>query len=337
MRKKWEESSLLERIIIIIIGVALFMLIFYCAWFFGVPSNDSGDWGDFGSYFGSITGLLAFAGAIYAIINSNKQAKATEERSVFFKMLELYQIQAEKVASLHLEENLKEKLVQYVVINEMINDKLDLKNNIELYESAASMFFRYTNTIQTKSGFIRRMCAEEELQYFKENINIDLLKKKLKSYLDKMDSGKCFNCKSYYNYASSVINSKIVSNDIISMYKAFRYVGDYIYKRNGYILGQYYRNIYYLMDMIADFKGVKTYSKIFRAQLSQHELLLLFYNAVSSQSTKKTVRYLLTYEIFNNINPDDIYLCNSDEFNNVQDYITSVLNEYLADPNNRED
>jgi hypothetical protein len=152
-----------------------------------------------------------------------------------------------------------------------------------------------------------------------------------------MDSDECFDCKSYYSYTSNVIKSTIVSKDIISMYKASRYVGDYIYKRNGYILGQYYRNIYYLMNMMADFKGVKTYSKIFRAQLSQHELLLLFYNAVSSQSTKKTVRYLLTYEIFNNINSDDIYLCNSDEFDNVQDYITSILNEYLADPTNRED
>lgn len=73
-------------------------------------------------------------------------------------------------------------------------------------------------------------------------------------------------------------------------------------------LGTYFRNAYYILDMVSEFNSPQKYSKIFRAQLSKYELVLLFFNSFSSLSTPKTRELYLNADLFNNLELKDIRL-----------------------------
>ncbi|HJF80804.1 putative phage abortive infection protein, partial [Phocaeicola plebeius] len=73
-------------------------------------------------------------------------------------------------------------------------------------------------------------------------------------------------------------------------------------------LGTYFRNDYYILDTVSDFKSPQKYSNIFRAQLSKKELAILFFNSFSSFSNHKTRQLYLDADLFNNLELKDIRL-----------------------------
>jgi hypothetical protein len=60
--------------------------------------------------------------------------------------------------------------------------------------------------------------------------------------------------------------------------------------------------------MASEFNSPKNYSKIFRAQLSKYELVLLFFNSFGSLSTPKTRELYLNADLFDNLELKDIRL-----------------------------
>jgi hypothetical protein len=60
--------------------------------------------------------------------------------------------------------------------------------------------------------------------------------------------------------------------------------------------------------MASEFHSPKNYSKIFRAQLSKYELVLLFFNSFGSLSTPKTRELYLNADLFNNLELKDVRL-----------------------------
>lgn len=60
------------------------------------------------------------------------------------------------------------------------------------------------------------------------------------------------------------------------------------YKRHQSDLGHYFRNLYHVFKLIkrSEVKNKKEYASLVRAQLSSHELLMLFYNSLSDQGEK---------------------------------------------------
>lgn len=75
-----KQSKILLSLIVFIGIIACLMLLAYIINFRYGISDDSSDWGNFGSYMGAITGLLAFVGVLYSIHNANKQsAEAKKE------------------------------------------------------------------------------------------------------------------------------------------------------------------------------------------------------------------------------------------------------------------
>lgn len=88
-------------------------------------------------------------------------------------------------------------------------------------------------------------------------------------------------------------------------------------------LGTYFRNAYYILEMASEFNSPKKYSKVFRAQLSKYELVLLFFNSFSSLSTSKTRELYLNADLFNNLELKDVRLKQgiNDESVSRMDYI----------------
>lgn len=60
------------------------------------------------------------------------------------------------------------------------------------------------------------------------------------------------------------------------------------YKRHQSDLGHYFRNLYHVFKLIkrSEIDNKKEYASLVRAQLSSHELLMLFYNSLSDQGEK---------------------------------------------------
>ena len=90
-------------------------------------------------------------------------------------------------------------------------------------------------------------------------------------------------------------------------YKAVRRAMDLVYESNKSGLGAYLRTIYYLLNLIRSFDERETLVKIFRAQLSREELVLLFFNAVSSKSNRDVIHLMVDNDMFNNLNLEDLY------------------------------
>lgn len=79
------------------IAFIFLMLLLYFFKFNGKLSDLSDDWGNFGAYFGSITGLLAFLGVIYTQFKSEERFEKLnvlntkrEDRDLYFKLTTIH-------------------------------------------------------------------------------------------------------------------------------------------------------------------------------------------------------------------------------------------------------
>lgn len=351
----WIAYNGLIFIIITICIIAVVMVYEYRETFGDNISSVSSDWGNFGSYLGAITGLLAFIGVLYSIFQSKKQNRKQEERSAFFQMLDLYQKQVEGIGFEKFNVN-KLKLIDEIlpiiiiyceIIAGGFDDRFasDIDDDIFL-DIYLSILIEYNilDDNQPRNSFFDLINYH---QYNKREI-VELLKNKLQCSIDqnniKIPKIKDDDSSYIATLTKKKITVRIINRDYPFIYKTIKATYNYFYKDQRNFIGKYYRNIYYTLDMISSFDIQNNYSKIFRAQLSNDELILLFFNAVSSQSTIHTVHLLQDYEIFNNLDSDDI-LGNEDtiEKTKSQDeqekkikvFINNILDEFLKDPSNK--
>jgi len=318
--------------ILIFALLSSYMIYIYFDVFHDGYSDDFNKWGAFGSYFASITGLFAFLGVLYTVKQSNEQVKANEERGLFFKMLELYQKQADSISYGNvIGVNAFENYVK------VINDKLVMiiiyKDIISKYQLDLIKFDGIDKTTGYYLKFLRDYFPNEKIT---PESNFDILINTLKSNIDYniIRIPDDFDNNSDYYFAFADIFDSVKNVDLQCFrLENMKEVGDSLYKENDQYLGQYFRNVYYLMEVLYNFKDSRDYSKIFRAQLSRYELTLLLYNSVSSQSSPETVKYLSKFEIFNNISSVDVYLYQYED--SVNEFIEDLYMEYKKNQQNK--
>ncbi len=310
------SAALVGATIVALILIGIYLYKFHC----GI-SNSHQTFSEFGSYFSSITGLLAFIGVLYSIIQSNKRAEKNEkelkkrdERSLFFKYLEIYQRQ---VDTLNFSENkgvdafkkCGEKANEYLALYLSLDYLLSIDINKTLLDTETPY-----DTVST----LIEMC-QEITEEFRDPILISEKETKAEEYcknnIQKIIEGqykvKNINLINSAQKLTTIILPQLTLNKIV---EAMKYVGNLIYSENGYYLGQYFRTVYYLLEMNSGLlihKKVRTkeqekYCKIFRAQLSSYELLLIFYNSFSDKSNAFAQYYIKENQLFNNLNPNDV-------------------------------
>jgi hypothetical protein len=351
----WIKQNVLRTFVYISVVVAILMIILYFLNFHKGLSDEDSSWSNFGSYFASITGLMAFAGVMYTASQSDDRAKTAknetivakeeaakklkvqEDRDVFFKMLELYQKQ---VAAISFDDkngidafalrmnDIDSKIVMYIIYDEIKNDRINFFKDRN--EDLKKIMYRYDKLLKMN------IVDNKIINGVKKLITSDIKFKSIQILFNKKNSRSYFY---YYGISTDIVrgyNDINILNNYV--YNTMRYIADCIYKDYGYFLGQYYRNVHYFMAIISEAEDDKKYSKIFRAQLSRYELILLLYNAVSSQSSRETVALLIKYDMFNNIIGDDIFLFVHMEFKfDVKIFIDNLLNKYLEDPINKKE
>jgi len=344
------------KFIVFLIAITSLLMIFCYFMYFGVylhrPLGDVEDWGSFGSYMGSITGLLAFAGVLYTVMQSDKRAeeakgkaiiaeekakareeKATEqavrreERDLFFKMLSEYQRQADLITkNKSFSDFTKDdgiKSIIYIIYENIVGDE-----NFKLSEDADILFIQ------------QEIAQSFGINAHNEAISNDVIAQNLKDKIKICFETNNFGVPKYLlnnnlnrnlqKYFIRVILPKISEQNIDKyIFNALRGIADMIFINNEDQLGQYFRTIYYILETISSNIERENYSKIFRSQLSKSELTLLLYNLVSSQSTPKTIKLYKTNDIFNNLNLNDLFMNKlfKDKYKG-NDFINMLYNEY---------
>ena len=325
-----------------LIATAIFTLILILVYVYrfhhGLSYNHN-DFADFGSYLGSITGLLAFIGVLYTIKDSQINRQIDNERSTFYNLLGLYQHQVDT--------------------NKYTEHQIE-KTGIEAFKAyaheARSLFYAYVIYHFIKDGekFPSELTQVSKLdeQAFLEiytkfgvhsttELNVLLKSRDPKYYYDTIYEikGIIMSSKIHEMYriiVASICNRICIEKRYQQLYKFIRNVGDYLYGQYGQYLGLYHRNIYYLLDSIQNFKYPNDYSKIFRAQLSSDELTVILFNSMSSQSTLKTISLLKKFDIFNNIIALELPISGYDtEKEIVIQTINSLFHEFIADSTNK--
>ena len=106
-----------------------------------------------------------------------------------------------------------------------------------------------------------------------------------------------------------------------------------LFQDHGHLLGHYFRNLYRIFKKIDEIKingfsneNKKSHAKLVRAQLSEYEVLLLFYNGIWIGDGDKFKHLMEQYELLEGINYDK--LINRDEHPNL--YLNSAYGNELA-------
>jgi hypothetical protein len=87
-----------------------------------------------------------------------------------------------------------------------------------------------------------------------------------------------------------------------------------LYGEYGYLLGHYYRNLYRIVKNISDIDETKIigfdkkyYAKLVRAQLSEYEIILLFYNCIWVNDEDEFKTLIENYEFLEGINYSKLF------------------------------
>lgn len=281
------------------------MFVLYFVYVNGYFSSESKEWANFGAYFGSITGLLAFAGVLYTA--SLSENRAEEEKRIALK--------AE-------EESIKrEERDQFIKLLNIFQNKLELieidtyKGNSAfrlIAEEAINCSKTYTALIYSQSNnYVTDKISENEAEImlsFLENArirNYDLFaicwKENLLSTIKYDDLlSNSTQASSYFDF---ITNFYSISKE--KQYQCIKYVGTEILTKYGFILEPYLKNLYLLISFIFESNNITFFNDVITAQISRYEALIIMYCSLSTSSDYKVVRELSNTSIFKNIKQSD--------------------------------
>lgn len=328
--------------------------------------------GEFGSFFASITGLLAFLAVLYTANVADKRAKETialakeeaennriraeiaeenyrlqaeetknrnrkdSERTIFFQLLDLH---TKKVESITFENSIGAKACK---------EYMDKANNCLgiyiVYKDILNL--NSTESIELDvdySHFYKELCEEILINgyYNIEYDQLERLQHKLKQYIKEYNlimprhyGHKEWSQVSYKKWINHVFLKRI--NDHRYQYEAIKYIAEVLYKEHGHILGHYFRNMNYVMKTINNFSEKKNYKELFTAQLSRCEIALAFFYAVSNRSNNKMIELLEDFDVFKDIYEEDITMLKLAKEKGIEPniFIENILNEYKKDISN---
>ncbi len=311
-----KNKEILLRILIaffVVIGLALILI--YLISFRGGLSDSHSRWSEFGAFIGGvlspIVGILAFIGLFYNLELTKKQFKKENSDSTFFKMIDLHLKKVESVSYLNSND---------VEITSFHAFKHYVEEYNKLFDLIYSRKARHaiSKNCEVLSTNTHRYLWSKFYQYFKGEKNYTTDYSKLFEFFKSRDENENYESlktvigteenikeKDYKELVSIgfKVNYNSPSKDRVS---TVQLVHSFFYQSFGHILGHYFRNIHYLLDFIDNSDDSERYSKIFRAQLSRYELALIYYNALSNMSSKRTVEMLVKYDILNGLYSTDI-------------------------------
>lgn len=363
-------SSSLIFIILVSIIVGLFLIPVYDSLRNIILPNTKLTLGEFGSFFASITGLLAFLAVLYTSDKADKRAKETitlakeeaeSNRDRADKAEENNRMQIEEARNRYREDSERAIFFQLLDLHTKKVDSVIYNFDSEQEYTASQAFEKFTvqaniylnaNIIYNNIKNIENIYIDSDMRNLIMSIYTDKHNETSKSKKfthipegDKLinDVKRSINLEYFTTFTLdnnlSYIAYSLDKKDYALIYQSIKYTADIVYKKYGHILGHYFRNMYYVMDTINNFSDKKNYKELFRAQLSRYELSLGFYNAVSSRSSLKMVKLLEEFDVFKDLYEEDISILKlaNEKGMDTNCFIKSILNEYKIDINSQSD
>lgn len=335
---------------IISILVILFILALYLKQTYRDFINGQVDWGNFGGLLGAITGLIAFVGVLFTLRQNKQQFLNSEDRAVFFDLLRIFisyrdALQVKRIDWVYDNRQCKWKITPY---NELCTpEKTYRQIYVELY---------HTFYLEIRRGIPNNFSKEEfTKKIIPPNISREqwmLTYGRLNTAINNIYSEHEFGIHggmsttfpihiNFYDYLClNVIKIYFEQNNFQPIAEACAKAANHCLAPYKNQLGAYFRNAFYILEMVSEFSSSNKYSKIFRAQLSKYELVLLFFNSFSSLSNSRTRELYLKADLFNNLELKDVRLkegVNDEsvsrmEYQNFPPVLsqTVVKNEYIS-------
>lgn len=291
-------------------GTILIMIASFCLYlykFHSPLSNNHTKWGEFGSYFGGVTGplvsVMAFIGLLKSISLTKKQFEIQSQESTFFNLLTFH---TSKVTKIYSETYGETDAFKY----------LCAKYN-EVYESrciaiALDGIARNQQNLPeyTYYNFIRYFFALDD------NVTVKEIKSRYSQYLEEFDNKQSIlneinlkrrNIKGHGKFILIEIGRDLVRDmSAEERIKVLRNTFDGFYDELGHVSGSYIRNIYYILSHANESINGDKYAKIFRAQLSRYELVIIFLNMLSSYCKPDFVYLIKKFDILNGLYINDL-------------------------------
>lgn len=291
----------------VILGVVfiLVLLMLYLCTFHAGFSDEHSRWGEFGSFFGSLTGLLAFIGVIITQIQSREQILGSEERETFFSLLAIFREHRNNVvieqASLVPTQWGKERQSDKKTIQgDAAFAQIGKESNYHFLEAIISKApdniseEEIMNCLSSEQDNESMKTAIEELYFNKKTLNI--------ACLDPITIGNHIQ----EQLAYFIIRVYVKKEKYDALASAMKEAGDKIYSLYKNQLGPYHRNVFYLFNIISEYVKKKTYERLFRAQLSKDELIVIFFNSFSNESNPTARKYYFSADLFNNLTWEEV-------------------------------
>lgn len=300
-------------IILSISLITVALIILYLITFDGGLSKDHSKWGEFGNFFGALTGMLAFIGVIITLIQSRRQVLTSEERETFFSLLDIFREHRNNV-----------KIEKAELVNDpFIKKRKVLPNDFANGETAfkqladESNFFFLEAILKnapdniTEEEMLTLIPPEESTvdtsnQEYDEKIKS--LYRKYKTLSESKSSFSIINFMISRKMAFQIIQYYVREKKYDLLSYAMMSAGDIMYSLYKNQLGPYHRNTFYLYDIITKFKETNNYGLLFRAQLSKDELIVIFFNSFSIESNPTARKYYLDGFLFNNLAWKDVWI-----------------------------
>ena len=225
--------------------------------------------GDF--YGGSVASIWSLAGLffIYVAFLGQKQQLLNQQKEIMFSQLEI------KYTRLELEGQKKEMIEQNQTLSQQKFDNVFFQLLNANSKNVNSMNIRKTDGMNS--------VISEGRDCFK------MFYDRLEHYISKQNN-------------LNIVVEKASLGETLEGYNLF-------FEKNQNNLGHYFRTLYHIIKYIdeSDIKNKKTYTNFLRAQLSSHELVLLFYNCLSENGIEKFKPFIEKFSLLKNMSRELIF------------------------------
>lgn len=351
---KDKQARNLRYLIYFFSGIAVIMLGIY-AWNFPCPfSENQADWGAFGAYMGSITGLLAFIGVLYTIRQSSLQVTARDERDLFFRLMDEHRQTRD---SLTFPDENKKGVAAIDAYVEDINKDFQLitiltsslgRGNFQ--EWVSSIRFQgigieeATYNLMYEDLIINILECISALQVLTEfGKGVDLTK--LHDSDPEVKYGTCEQCfpNTYhlikvieegtldtgrFDYAKipDAQNLAFVARmiwwhklDDLGRSRALEYTANVFYKKHLVPITYYFNNLGYITYTLNNFIETNKdyYMKYWRSKFSADEIYLLLFYLASDKLDVDILQTVIDYKLFDNLGTRDLVDLKQQNFDGV--------------------
>jgi hypothetical protein len=280
--------------------------------------NEQTNWGEFGGLLGAITGLIAFVGVLFTLRQTKLQSLNSEERSVFFDLLKIFISYRDALRVKRIDWIYDKEQHQWIITpyDEFCTpEKTYRQLYVELYNTFYLEIKRSIPKNFPKKEFTRKIIPEKasKEQWAMTFSHLAIaINNTYSEHNWAMHGGSIttlpVHLNAYDYLCLNAIKIYFEQDNLKPIAEACTKAANHCFAPYKNQLGAYFRNAYYILEMISEFNSPKNYSKIFRAQLSKYDLTILFFNSFGSLSTPKTRGLYLNADLFNNLELKDIRL-----------------------------